>query len=93
MLNGVCAGDDCEETAPEDVHRTSCVSRRYEVGRVRRDRAVRFEGGVCTCEAREEGEEDEAARHRAEFRPHLLVIYRGLRSARGLEDALMNGGG
>ena len=75
MLDCPCAGDDCEETAPEDVHRTSCAVRGYEVGRVRWGRAVGFEGGVCICEAWEEEDDDEAARHCGDIRRQVVVIY------------------
>ncbi len=74
MLNCPCASNDCEETAPENVYRTSYAVRGYEIGRVRWDRAVDFEGGVCIREAWEE-EDDEAARHYREIWQQVVVIY------------------
>jgi hypothetical protein len=75
VLNCLCVGDDCEETALENVYYTSCAIRGYKVGRVRWDRAVGFEGGVRICETWEEEEDDEAARHCREIQRQVVVIY------------------
>jgi hypothetical protein len=74
VLDCLYTGNDYEEIAPEDIHYTSCAIRRYEVGRVRWDRAVSFEGGICIYKTWKE-EDNEAVRHCGETRQQIVVIY------------------
>lgn len=58
VMNGVRAGEYCEETIPEDVQSPSSFGRMNEVGAIRWYRTFRLERGICSCSRHKNEEED-----------------------------------